>query len=787
MRRPLFMICLCLVTIAALRLWVYHSSDTGGERTTSPPVEGEYVTVTGRVSQKDTQSFTIDAVVFLAGTQVAKQSENSSYAADLRQNIPFEEKLICEYSGADSVMLGSTVTLRGTFCAFSEATNPGEFDVAGYYHTLQIGGKLTDITILEESSEYSEWREMLQRLRNYFRTRLYRVFPQKEASVLTAMLLGDKEGLDAEIKELYQQNGIIHILSISGLHITMIGMSVYRLLRRCGVPVWPAALCGGVILCLYGVMTGMSVSAARAIGMYLIRMLGELVGRTYDMLTALGILAAVLVWQNPENLNNAGFLLSFGSILGIGWLYPAILPQENKSVRRHYEPQKWKRVLRDKYQKWWNGLVQSILASMSITLFTLPIQLWFYYEVPVYSILINLLVLPFMSMLMITGLTAMLLPGTGIVGTVTCLVLQVYEWLCHCFDRLPYHTWNPGRPEIWQVVVYYLLLLVVVALQERRKRGAIGKKHDRVKLTVLPYAILTIAVIVLVFRINTITTVTFLDIGQGDCILMETASGEVFLFDCGSTSRKQVGEYVLLPFLKYNGIHHIDAVFVSHPDEDHCSGIEELFGFAEEEGITVGQLVLPDIAEAMREEEFDFLWQAVRGEVDEVNAGTGDAGQDSETLVSYISAGDSFVTENAMFLCLNPPDGYANGDSNAYSQCFYVEIKNDETFSLLLTGDIEGEGEEIFLQELQSRNIDDVTVLKVPHHGSRNSSGEAFLQQVKPRVAIISCGENNSYGHPHAETLKRLEEAGSAIFTTPECGAITIEIEKEVRVYGFNE
>lgn len=768
MRRPLCMVCLCLVFLAALRLWICDVSDTGEEVTPSAPVDGEHITVTGRVSGKDAKSFSVDSVRRLSAAQTESISEQLSYAAASRQTVPMDENLICEYDVPDAILPGSIVVVRGKFEAYTEATNPGEFDVSAYYHSLGVGGKLSDVTVLARGRKYSRWGEALWQLRENYKTRLYRVFPQKEASVLTAMLLGDKEELDQGIKELYRQNGIIHILSISGLHITMIGMSIYRLLRRWGVPVWLAALSGGCILCLYGVMTGMSVSACRAIGMYLIRMIAQVVGRTYDMLTALGVMAVILVWQNPGNLHSAGFLLSFGSILGIGWFYPALLPEERVGVAKRYEPSCRKQMLKGLLGEWLQKLLRSMLASGSITLFTLPIQLWFYYEVPVYSVCINLVVLPFMSLVMATGLIAMLLPGTGRVGTVTCLILQGYEGLCEGFEQLPFHTWNPGKPQAWQVVAYYMLLLLVVLWAKKKEKGG-GYAW---KLCAL-----TLAVIVLTLRIRTGTTVTFLDVGQGDGIVVETSSGEVFLFDCGSSNRSKVGEYVLLPFLKSKGIRQLDAVFVSHPDEDHCSGVIELLGFAQEEKIKIGQLVLPDIAEPMQEKEFVSLREAA-----------------GELPVVYVGVGDAFGVRETDFLCLHPPKGYEEEDSNAYSLCFYVsrkdvsrkdESRKDEEFSFLLTGDVEGAGEELLLKELQKHGIDEISVLKVAHHGSRNSSGEAFLQQIHPRIAIISCGRNNRYGHPHAETIKRLERLGSVILTTSEHGAVTVEIGKEIRVRGW--
>ena len=274
MKRPLFLVCLCLV----LMVWLFRGETGGGGETegggvetvafgeaqsTVPeqsPLHGNQYIVTGQVCQKDTDYFYLDSIIL------------EQEAAIQQQPIPFTEKLICEYPrdfDDTQVLLGSRVKVCGTFLAFSEATNPGEFDMKKYYHSIKIGGKLRQVTVLDRGLDYSEWREALHRCKSYFHTRLYQIFPEQEASVMCTMLLGEKKVLDSEIKELYKRNGIIHILSISGLHITIIGMSIYRMLRRTGMPAWIAALLGGSVLLLYGLMTGMGVSAVRAIGMYL--------------------------------------------------------------------------------------------------------------------------------------------------------------------------------------------------------------------------------------------------------------------------------------------------------------------------------------------------------------------------------------------------------------------------------------------------------------------------------------------------------------------------------------
>ena len=797
MRRPLFIVCLCLVLIAALRL--LGGTAAGGLYALGLS-EREQVTLTGRVYQKNSENFYLDSII------IQEQAANQRQKNPL-ENINLSENLICEWEESGSLRLGSTVTVQGNFQSFSQATNPGEFDSRAYYRSMHIGGRLTEVKLLEAGEEYSLVKELLYRLRSYWKERLHYIFPEGEAQIMGAMLLGDKENLDGDLKDLYKRNGIIHILSISGLHITIIGMGIYRLLRRMGVSLSAAAVLGGGILVLYGVMTGMSISAYRAIGMYLLRMLAEICGRTYDMLTALGVMAAIMVLQEPEVLQNGGFLLSFGSVLGIGVLYPALLTEERQEEARYRNG--WKKAVYSAAKELKKGLKQSITAGFAITATTLPIQLWFYYEVPTYSLFLNVLVLPFMSVVLLGGLIAMLVPGLGILGTVDCLVLTEIEKLCEGFEELPFHIWNPGRPKLWQIGVYYGLWLAVV-LVKRAGEGNAGRtgmgsvKHKksgkwnkiRNRVFVIQCAILTVAVIVLTAIPGRGSIITFLDVGQGDCVCIQTFSGEVYLFDCGSSSRRNVGKYVLLPFLKYNGIKAIDGVFVSHGDKDHTNGVEELIAFAGKEGIQIKRLILPKVGgagEHGRAGEYD-------GESDGVgeHGGAGEhdedgqfeellqlvkeaaCGAEQEIDICYVKAGDCWENQGAFFRCLHPPAGY-EGEKNAASECFYIELWDGKDkknkLSLLLTGDVEKEGELMLTEELKKYQISEVTLLKVAHHGSRNTTSETFLQQINAAAAVISCGRNNSYGHPHCEVLERLGKE-SCLLQTPNEGAITVTLKK---------
>ena len=926
MRRPLFMACLCLVIVITI-MKILTGAGTGGDAVLPP--DGSPVRITGRIDTRTSE------VIILQCISLIHKDQTYSYSGKLQCELD-NMKTAMITAGAvtgeeESLKIGQQIILEGTFSHFATATNPGEFDVQRYYAAKGIGGRVRKSQILAVGEKYSFLREKLYGFRQVLHDRLAEVFPAKEASVMQTLLLGEKEELDAEVKALYQKNGIAHILSISGLHITLLGMGVYRLLKRLGLPVRAAAVGGAMLLLIYGVMVGMSVSASRAIGMYLLQMLGIFVGRTYDMLTGLGLMALLLVLQEPERLCDVSFLMSFGAVLGICILTPVLSGDgrerdadaelEVKGISAWlrtvadifgdsaYERNKyregWRKVAYEGIQRMVSTVKGGFAASVGVILFTLPVQLWFFYEIPVYSVLLNLLVLPFMSVVVAGGILS-LIPGLGLVGTVDCLILWWYEWICGRFAQLPGAIWCVGRPEVWQIVCYYVGILLLVFGREYveawKRRGTYGEEnvpgdrqhfartlwclitrgadesirnrkkdcngemiqHSDRRFGICPTGVqnalakfrcawqgamtymnrvphLIAVVMILGLLIGLLTgnfdcgsRVTFLDVGQGDGIVVETGQG-AYLFDCGSTSRKNIGEYVLKPYLKSRGIRSLRGVFVSHPDEDHMNGVIELLENGADWGIVVEQLFLPAIAEGKRTESFVTLLAAA---------------EVAEVPVSYIKCGDEIRDSQLRLLCLHPEENTTLADANAYSECFYVEVfakkikqeaiadrkaiadrqakdaseesamegsgengnfagngsfagngerkdfrMNDGKINILLTGDVEGEGERQLMQELQalqqpqslqeSRRLQEqrgqrefrVDILKVAHHGSGYSTGTEFLATASPAIAIISCGRNNSYGHPHAETLQRLEDARVPWYGTMDYGALTVTVD----------
>jgi competence protein ComEC len=697
--------------------------------------------------------------------QLPVQEKEAERLADIEDT----ENILCYLGeGVPEPEIGSLVILKGTLKNFQQPTNPGQFNASFYYQILRISFRLDRAEIQVKSDKYYKISEGLYQLRRKAGSKMDALLPEQEASVMKTMLLGEKGILDEEIKGLYQRNGIAHILAISGLHISMIGMGFYQLLRKAGLKIKTSAILASIVIILYGMMTGFAVSAIRAIVMFLLQMLAQILGRTYDRITALAVAAVLVLVEQPLYLFHSGFQFSFLCVLGISLILPVL-----GNVRKG----------------------RKLLEGIAMMAVTLPVYLGVFYQIPVYSMFLNFIVLPMMSILMGAGIVMVLASfmwtGLGIPAAwLITGILMVYEKLALFTEHLPNHYWTPGCPAKWQLAVYVAVLIVVAALGRTRRKTVLYQKdciHRRGKCEKwistygipvgICWGLILLGAVILAWHFRPELQVTVLDVGQGDCIFLQTEDGTSYLTDGGSSSISKVGKYRMIPFLKYQGASQIKAVFVSHADSDHCNGIAELLEQAELEGIMVDNLVLPDLADECRSSGYEELVDL--------------AGQ-NEVTVQFLHEGQQFQDGELLFQCLHPSKGYRAEDLNETSMVLLVTYKE---FSMLLTGDVQGAGEEHLTQELKAwkgpgvtdHAETELTILKVAHHGSKNSTSEEFLEAANPKLAIISCGEGNRYGHPHEETLERLEKADIPRFCTKDYGAITVTVagESRVKVRGY--
>ena len=665
-----------------------------------------------------------------------------------------------------NVKIGNIIKVMGKLRQFEEAANKGNFDSRKYYLSLGFYGKIEAGTIEVINSDYSGIRQGLYELRMEIIERLEKLCSDNKGifsiinnknGIIVAIILGDKTDLDSDIKELYSVSGIAHILAISGLHISFIGMAIYRLLRRRFRFLFSAAVSIPVVLS-FGIMSGFGISTMRAIIMFILKIIGEVLGRKYDAITAISLAGLVLLVQNPFVVCNSGFQMSFGAIIAIVLILPIVEEILNTD----------------------NKIIKVLSANFTISLVMNPILAWNYYELPTFSFLLNIVVVPLMSVVIVSSIVgifcscimfgfgkAVIFPGCGI--------LELYTFLCNIINKSSVASIVVGQPKVTIIIVYYAILLVVLfglknirtkytrAEKERniikKETGLVlekkAKKERRIKGQNVK---LRLACIVGFLLLNCLIYyipnpgfyITFINVGQGDGILIHGDNGTKVMVDGGSTSEKQVAKNCIVPYLKAEGIGTIDYSIITHTDKDHISGILEILENNNSNRIRIKNLVMPDIN--MKDDTYNELIE--KAKLKKIN-------------VLYIKKGDTLSLGKTKIKCIYPETTTTASDKNDY--CTVLSVKN-KTSKILLTGDISKEIEEKIKDDIE----ENYTVLKVAHHGSNYSSSEKFLKKVNPKYSIISVGKNNSYGHPGNETMERLRKQGGVIYRTDEKGGITI-------------
>lgn len=649
---------------------------------------------------------------------------------------------------------GMQIFVKGILKEVEGPTNPGGFDSSQYYACRHIYYFMKKAVLLKKTSTYSGYHQAMLMVKEKCRQILENT-AGKDAPVFEAIVLGEKTGLDPEIRMRYQLAGIVHILAISGLHISILGMGLYKLIKRVGFGIWPAGIFSLAVMLQYGMMTGGSVSTLRAVTMFLIAMGARITGRIYDMPSAVSVTAMMILAESPAYLLDSGFLLSFGCVLGIcvaSERICALAGAKRKGTKVFCE-------------------------SVALWLVTLPVMLKFFGEASLAGLVLNLAVLPSVVVVLTGGVAAMILgfvsiPTGRVVIFPARVLLFLYERLCELAGRSRWCTWIGGEPEIWQITIYYAILVAVLLI------GQYIKESDQTKISRKQHILRISGIVLLILSILTLgkqsfrysfknqtLQITCLDVGQGDGILIRTPDNKHYLIDGGSSSQSELGRYCLLPALKSMGISYLDGIFISHTDKDHLSGVQELLEYMEKGLTTIraGHLVLPGWSEPP-EAWTDLARTAEKAGIKTV---TGNAG--------------NIIRSGAAAFEILWPESTARG-KDVNEEAMVMELTYGD-FRMLFTGDIGADTEK---KLLTAGCLNDIDCLKVGHHGSRYSSSEAFLKKLKPELSIISCSSTNTYGHPSPETIQRLKDCGSQIEYTMKNGAITLETNGEnLRILRF--
>ena len=738
-KRPLCLLCLIFMVV----IWGMQISGLSENR------QSRENAVVSSYLQEHSQVVRIYGQIYRRSSDQSAYNLKNSYLQVQSQVIPLKNVKVYMKEAAH-FPVGSSVVMTGKLQEIPKAGNPGQFDSVLYYQTQNIFWRM--VNAHGEVKELPLWsyREILANLRDKLFVSL-ETAGNTYAPVYEAMLLGDKSNLDENVKDRYQMAGLLHMLAISGTHLTLLGMGCFQILQRMGASISLAGSISVFLLFSYGILTGEGVATMRALCMFVVVMGAKMTGRTYDLLSAMSLSAVFLLISSPSYLFYSGFLLSFGCICGVGIVLPCL--EQIFSLKKQ----------NPKHKKWSVAIGNALAVSLSIQVATLPVTLYFFYEVPVYGLLWNLIALPALSVVLLSAVAGsmvgmfftkaasfVLLPGNWI--------LRGYDWLGFLAQRFPATTWVAGQPHIWQIILYYVLMGAALWC------GSVFVKKSEKKGNIRALLLGIWAVSVGIFAIphSAGLSVTCLDVGQGDCAVVVTPKKHCHLIDGGSSNVSDVGRYRILPYLKSQGISSVDYVWVSHTDSDHISGILEMLQLQAQHrsSVRIQNLMLPD-------------WKSCPENYENLKK----TAQEADVNIYVVGKGDSLKEGKVVFHVLQPDVGQGE-DVNEDSQVLLLKAGE---FQTLFTGDIGTKAEARIAGMLE-----DIDFLKVAHHGSRYSTGEAFLKKTKPEIAVISCSSTNRYGHPGAETVKRLQQENCRIWYTMKSGAITVRVKaKTFRVEPF--
>ena len=766
MRRKLGVISLLYIFIVVFS--VYGPFDLIGAYTKAGAVEanldnGARVKATGNIIRKEIKN---DSTIYYVN-DATLICENGTLT-----HTSFLFKL-----DSDKIPNKSKLNIEGNISLFQSATNEGGFDEKAYYNSLGYYFKLDDVRLKSVDVGIIAGFDILFRLNQNIQDVYNKCLSGEEAGFVGSVCIGNKSTLDLRLRDLFQMVGIAHILAVSGLHVSVVCMALYRLLRKGGLGFVISGFFAGCVAILYGMLTGGSISSVRAIGMFLIYLIADIIGEAYDSKTALAVMADFLLIENPLYINNSSFIFSFSAILSI--LY--IVMPVSQMYRKIWDGRKRLRIYDDGFNynkpplhfRFIEWIMTSFVFSLTITVAMLPVVTFFYYETPVYSALLNTLLLPLMPLILGFGLLGgfvglLALPVAKVILMPAHIIIYFYELLASLFSKLPFSRAIVGKHSFILLVIYYVVLVLIANLAsivdyyrfkiknvmpQTNPRRLLKERKSKLVVTLV---LLIVAAGIWLIPERQGFEVDIIDVGQGDGIYISSGDGVRFFIDGGSTSSDAVGKYTLLPFLKYKGAGHIDYWFLSHMDLDHVSGVLELLDM----GYRIDNIVLSaEIPDGDTLTELLTLAKA------------------NDTKVLYMKQGDVCGTKHLSFSCIYPFEGMISDDINALS--LSLVMKYDENcdgvvdYSGFFGGDIGAEQEQAIAA---SGLVGHVDLLKVSHHGSKFSSDPEFLSVLSPDVAIISCAKVNGYGHPSAEAIERISAAAGQIYYTMNSGRVRARV-----------
>lgn len=651
-------------------------------------------------------------------------------------------RIILKNTSAD-FLPGDTLKLKnGKLFAPDDKRNLGSFDEIEYQKSKNLYGSIYSESKakLKKEGERNAVR-YLSKLKLKYSNAISDRLDKRTGAVALALLSGDKSGISDEDSDSLKNSGVYHIVAISGLHLNIFIMFVSAFISRLRMKRIKKALLSFVLCTITSIVvlifTGFGLSVIRAFVMLIISLGSGVFARKYDSKNSLFLATGIILTAIPQSFFSVGFRLSVSSTLAV------LVSSDISKKLEGYE------LLRKKLIRYILGVV---ITSALCSLFTLPVMLMSFGFLSVFSFLGNLFILPLTTPALVLCLLfalCSLISGrfiTAVVSFLLSLIIWLILKIASLISLIPFSV----------IKLYPLYTFYALALIGAVSCGAyciIKKKRLIPCISICLILALAARSVFLYNRLDDRAKVIFADVGQGECAIIKLPKNKGVLIDFGTSYQNNyITDEIENTLIKLN-IHKLSAVFVSHFHSDHTSGLTKLL----EEKMT-DAIYVPMYFDKSNEESTSNYKSILS------------AALLKPAKLERLECGDKLKIGEGVFEIL-APSGDAIWDANNMSMVIKLTYGKN---SFLFTGDIEEDGTDGILE----KDID-CDVIKIPHHGGQNDKSYLLAEKVKAKYAVISCGEDNSYGHPHKDTVKEFKKSGAKICRTYKDGAISFTIDKK--------
>ena len=676
---------------------------------------------------------------------------------------------------------GDVVEITGVYEEPNIARNYKGFDYKQYLKSKNIYGTIDCVQYeIIANNKINIISNIINYVQNNIKENMSNILDEEQGALCIGILIGDRENISDITEDNFKKSNLTHMLAVSGSHITYIIVALTTLLSKTNRKF--SLIITIIFLLFFTVLTGFTASVLRASIMGILTLLASILHRKSDTINNLGISSIIILLYNPYLLVDAGFLLSYAGTIGIIFFSKKISNGISIIVNKinpnllNIEQNNNSKILFVKsiIEKIILYVISSLSVTISANIVIIPIMAYMFSTISFTFWISNILAGSIMEVVTIFGfityLISIVFPMLAeFLAIALNLFLTILLKIAEISSIIPGASIYIKTPSLIMCVMYYLVIFILFNLKPIRqfiRKKAIfrfliikAKKH---KLKIL------VTIITVIILLNSIIYVTdknlkiyFVDVGQGDCTLIQTHEKKNILIDGGGSEfgSFDVGESILLPYLLNRGINKIDYMMISHFDSDHIGGLFYIM-----ENLKVDNIIISR------------------------------QGKNSENFKKFIQ----IISEKQINLIIVKRGDYVKIDDTSYFEILFPEEKQisdnvlnnnsivakfvSSNVTMLFTGDIEEIAEKRLCELYRNTNKLQADIIKVAHHGSKTSSTLSFLELVNPQIALIGVGADNNFGHPNEGVLERIKKLGTQIYRTDQTGEVSIVIDKKGNV-----